>query len=161
MVFGGEDRRKYLLLLSNPGLHRCNFGVALQQEAFLGLYGPRPKRLLAPSLMIIGLGGNPEFVPCTRQSGSQPNHGNKCKWRLHHQVALAIAILVLSTMLTPVQIPGKNRNIHPLCCSTRRSQGEGAMEDVRFELLSARLYMALKRGTSYSFKGYIHGCGSV
>ena len=40
-------------------LHRCNLEVTLEQETFLGLSGPCPKRLLAPSL--IDFGGNPEI----------------------------------------------------------------------------------------------------
>ena len=32
-------------------MHRCNLGVALEQETILGFSGPRPKRLLAPSLI--------------------------------------------------------------------------------------------------------------
>ena len=31
-------------------MHRCNLGVALEQETILGFSGPGPKRLLAPSL---------------------------------------------------------------------------------------------------------------
>ena len=32
-------------------MHRCNLGVVLEQETILGLSGPGPKRLLAPSLI--------------------------------------------------------------------------------------------------------------
>ena len=55
-VRAGETQ-KCLLLQSNPDLHRCSLGVALEQETFLGLSGPRPKRLLVPSL--INFRGNP------------------------------------------------------------------------------------------------------
>ena len=50
-------------------MHRCNLGVALEQETILGFSGPGPKRLLAPSLT--DFRGKQEFGPCTRQSGSQ------------------------------------------------------------------------------------------
>ena len=46
--------------------------VALEQETFLGLSGPCPKRVLAPSL--IGFRGNSGVRPCTRQSGPQRIH---------------------------------------------------------------------------------------
>ena len=54
---------------ATPDLHRCNLGVALEQETFSGLPGHPPKRLLAPSP--IDLGAIREFGGCTRQSGSQ------------------------------------------------------------------------------------------
>ena len=55
---------------ATPDLHRCNLGVALEQETFSGLPGHPPKRLLAPSP--IGLVGVQEFGGCARQSGPQP-----------------------------------------------------------------------------------------
>ena len=58
-----------LALEQTPDLHRCNLGVALEQETFLGLPGHPPKRLLAPSPT--DLGAIREFGGCTRQSGSQ------------------------------------------------------------------------------------------
>ena len=42
---------------ATPRLHRCNLGVALEQEILLGLFGPRPKILLAPSP--VDFRGNP------------------------------------------------------------------------------------------------------
>ena len=54
MVFLGKGRRvpKMSLALGQPPrLHRCNLGVAPEQETFWGLSGPRPERLLAPSLI--------------------------------------------------------------------------------------------------------------
>ena len=54
---------------ATPDLHRCNLGVALEQETFPRLPSHTPKRLLAPSP--IDLGSIREFRGCTRQSGSQ------------------------------------------------------------------------------------------
>ena len=70
-LFGPGPERPQNISCSRatPRLHRCNLGVALEQEAILGLSGPGPKRLLAPSL--IDFQGKQEFGPCTRQSGSQ------------------------------------------------------------------------------------------
>ena len=51
--------------------------VALEQETISGLSGPRSKRLFAPSL--IDLGGNQEFGPCARQSGSQHLSASHCR----------------------------------------------------------------------------------
>ena len=39
---------------ATPDLHRCNLGVALEQETFSGLPGHPPKRLLAPSPIDLG-----------------------------------------------------------------------------------------------------------
>ena len=44
--------------------------AALEQETFLGLFGPHPKRLLAPSN--IDQGEIQEFGPCARQSDPNP-----------------------------------------------------------------------------------------
>ena len=51
IVFSGEGRRnpKLSLALEQP---RLALGVALEQETILGLSGPRPKSLLAPSLIL-------------------------------------------------------------------------------------------------------------
>ena len=54
---------------ATPDLHRCDLGVALEQETFSGLPNHPPKRLLAPSP--IDLGAIQEIGGCTRQSGSQ------------------------------------------------------------------------------------------
>ena len=64
---------------ATPDLHRCNLGVALEQETFSGPWAilqkdylillPSPKRLLDPSP--IDLGAIRAFGGCTRQSGSQ------------------------------------------------------------------------------------------
>ena len=58
-LFGrGPERPKNVSCSrATPWLHRCKSGVALEQETILGLSGPRPKRLLAPSL--IDFRGNP------------------------------------------------------------------------------------------------------
>ena len=47
--------------------------VALEQETFLGLSGPRPKRLLAPSL--IDFRGNPGIRALYQAIGSNPIPG--------------------------------------------------------------------------------------
>ena len=56
---------------ATPKLHRCNFGVALEQEMFWGLFGPRPKRLLAPSP--IDFRGNPgiRYFACSPETFSE------------------------------------------------------------------------------------------
>ena len=58
-LFGRGPERPKIVSCSRatPRVHRCNHGVALEQETILGLSGPRPKRLLAPSL--IDIRGNP------------------------------------------------------------------------------------------------------
>ena len=59
VVFSGEGRRdpKVSLALGQPKVAPVQVWVALEQETFLGLSGPRPKRLLAPFL--IDFRGNP------------------------------------------------------------------------------------------------------
>ena len=48
-------------------MHRCNLGVAPEQETILGFSGPGPKRLLAPSLIDFrGKNGNSGLVPGNR-----------------------------------------------------------------------------------------------
>ena len=54
---GSERPKNVSCSRATPDLHRCNLGVALEQETILGLSGPRPKRLLALSLM--DFRGNP------------------------------------------------------------------------------------------------------
>ena len=70
-LFGEWPRNRENVSCSSatPDLHRCNLGVALEQETFSGLPSPPPKRLLARSP--IDLGAIREFGACTRQSGSQ------------------------------------------------------------------------------------------
>ena len=78
-LFGrGPERPKKIVSCSRatPRLHRCNLGVALEQETiFLGLSGPRPKRLLAPSL--IDFRGNPG-IRALYQAIGIPTHEAKC-----------------------------------------------------------------------------------
>ena len=70
-LFGGRPGSSENVSCSRatPDLHRCNLGVALEQETFSGLPGQPPKTLLAPSP--IDLGAIREFRRCTRPSGSQ------------------------------------------------------------------------------------------
>ena len=56
---GPESPRIVSCSRATPDLHRCNLGVALEQETIFGLSGPCPKRLLAPSL--IDFRGNPRI----------------------------------------------------------------------------------------------------
>ena len=55
-VFGGWPRSPENVSCSRatPRLHRCNLGVALEQETFSGLLGHPPKTLLAPSPIDLG-----------------------------------------------------------------------------------------------------------
>ena len=68
-VVGPERPKNVSCSGATPDLHLCNLGVAIEQETILGLSDPRPKRLLAPSL--IDFVEIQEFGPCTRQLGFQ------------------------------------------------------------------------------------------
>ena len=71
-LFGGwpESLENVSCSSATPDLHRCNLGVAPEQETFWRLSGPSPKRLLAPSP--IDSGGMQEFGHFTSPTGSQP-----------------------------------------------------------------------------------------
>ena len=63
-------------------LHRCNLGVALEQETFLGLPEPCQTRLLAPS--VIDFRGNPgirAFYP--EGPGIEKIHSRSNAWKNH------------------------------------------------------------------------------
>ena len=67
VVFSGEGRRVPKLLESNPKVAPVQVWVALEQDTFLGLSGPRPKTLLAPSLIDFqGKNRNSALVPGNR-----------------------------------------------------------------------------------------------
>ena len=73
---------------ATPHMHRCNLGVAPEQETFSGLPDLPPKRLLAPSP--IDLRGHPRIGHCARPSGSQPNAPCQTKMGLKAKMQFVI-----------------------------------------------------------------------
>ena len=67
-LFGGRPESPENVFCSGatPDLHRCNLGVAPEQEILSRLFGPPLKRLLA--LSPIDLGRHPTIGRCTRPS---------------------------------------------------------------------------------------------
>ena len=69
------------LLQGTPKVAQMQVWVALEQETFLGLSGPGPKRLLAPAL--VDVGGNPGIRDSCSSSGGGGNIGKLwCRWGL-------------------------------------------------------------------------------
>ena len=103
VVFWGKGWRapKMSLALGQPPVAPVQVWVALEQDTFLGLSAPHPKRRLALSL--IDLGANPEFGPRTRQSGSQPwfleKQGARNSPKIHSKIQIGCSFFAYSWKL--------------------------------------------------------------